>query len=309
MFFVALHIVVSTTTNGHDCTGPCETSTWGGTTCYINEQSKSFGWITCPSNAAGGGGLLSCYDWCGYTYVLQCDGSCTAKAGASCGSSSGTCKPKHVCADANNHIDSHCVGSPPSSGSTTYCPATACSSTPPTPSTAVSVKSKNGFNCLSSGCSSTIDMTGTWCYVPVASSSNSGLSWTCSSGSMNGVTGCFDYCGYKYTKTGSSGPCTSKPGADCGPSSGQKQNVYKCVDNELYNGNKCTGSVPVSYVDCEMTACPPSVSSTSSGKHCSSSALFFCLQFMASTPDARPSDKFAVCQARCTKFSLTFFAD
>jgi hypothetical protein len=284
VFFAALHIVVSTTTNGHDCTGPCQTSTWGGTTCYINAQSTSSytGWITCPSNGAGGGGLLSCYDWCGYTYALQCDGSCTAKTGASCGSSSGTCKPTYVCVDANYNTDSHCAGSSPSAGSTATCQATACSSTPSTPTTppppVVSVKSKNGFNCLSSGCGSTLDMTGTWCYVPVASSS------TCPSGSMSSVTGCYDYCGYKYIKTGSSGTCTSKPGADCGPSSGHKQDVYKCVDKELYNGDQCTGSVPVSYVDCENTACPPKPS----GKHCSSSALSFACNSLLPLPDARP---------------------
>lgn len=197
---------------------------------------------------------------------------------------------------------------------------------------------------------------GTWCYVPTVSNNGYGT-WTCAAATWTALgTGCSDFCGYQYTKTGGFGSCTSKTnGAVCGATSGQQQETYQCVDYESNNGNKCTGiPVPVTYVDCEKTACPPpscssavcaaagsgssrgiqcpggislvgvsgvsitsgckstipqgcqdpcdcgscSTSSTSSGKHFSASALFFCLQFMASTPDARPSDKFAVCHAR-----------
>jgi hypothetical protein len=197
----------------------------------------------------------------------------------------------------------------------------------------VSVQSMNDYTCIG-GCGTGYITTGTFCYVACPSV---------------GI-GCWDFCGYRYIKTGSFDSCTSKPnGPNCGPSSGQKKEHYKCVDNNSNNGDKCTGSVPVTNVDCEKTACPPpscssavcaaagsgssrgiqcpggislvgvsgvsmtsgckstipqgcqdpcdcgscSTSSTSSGKHFSSSALFFCLQFMASTPDARPSDKFA----------------
>jgi hypothetical protein len=245
----------------------------------------------------------------------------------------------------------------------------------------VSLQSKNGLTCSSSGCGSTFGTTGTWCWVPTDTSGF--FTFTCPSGSTKGFTGCWDWCGYRYTKTGSfdvfacfgqteagSGLpegvcyCTTylKPdAADCGPSSGHKRELYKCVDSESNNGDKCTGPVPEpTYVDCEKTACPPpscssdkcvgrtgiycdnlvitggsgvsiinngcsstissnvqgccdcggcSASSMPSGKQFSSSALFFCLQFMASTPDARPSDKFAVCPGRCTKFSLPFFAE
>jgi hypothetical protein len=76
---------------------------------------------------------------------------------------------------------------------------------------------------------------------------------------------CYDWCGYQYKKTGGFGSCTTKPdGAACGATSGRKQETYKCVDYETNNGDKCSGSAPVSYVDCEKTACPPP--SCSSGK-------------------------------------------
>ena len=186
----------------------------------------------------------------------------------------------------------------------------------------VSMQSKNGFECSSSGCGSTPDTSGTWCYVP----SQGG---TCPSGSTSGVWVCWDWCGYQYTKTGGFGSCTIKPnGTACGATSGQKQETYKCVDYEANNGDKCSGSAPVTYVDCEKTCCSSkcagrtgiycgdidlsgsqsvsmmnqgcgatisgnvqgccdcggcSGSSTSSGTHFSSSDLFFCLQFNAST--------------------------
>jgi len=191
----------------------------------------------------------------------------------------------------------------------------------------VSVQSKNGVTC-SSRCSSTFGTSGTWCYVP-------SVGGTCPSGSTSGLTGCWDWCGYQYTKTGGFGSCATKPnGTACGATSGQTQETYKCVDYEANNGDKCSGGAPVSYVDCEKTACPPpscssgkcvgrtgiycenveitgqgsvaitnqgcgatissnvqgccdcggcSGSSTSSGKHFSSSSLFLCLQFNAST--------------------------
>lgn len=73
-------------------------------------------------------------------------------------------------------------------------------------------------------------------------------------------------------------------------------------------GLSCMSTIKQGCINpCDCGSC--STSSTSSGKHFSSSVLFFCLQFMASTPDARPSDKFAVCPGRYTKFSLPFFVE
>jgi hypothetical protein len=206
----------------------------------------------------------------------------------------------------------------------------------------LSLQTTNRFDCITD-CGNSIRnlWDGTICDVTPASSS-----WgfnTCPSNSMGGglLLSCYDWCGYQYKKTGGFGWCTTKPdGAACGATSGRKQETYKCVDYETNNGDKCSGSAPVSYVDCEKTACPPpscssgkcvgrtgiycdnvvvtgtgdvsitnqgcratissnvqgccdcggcSGSSTSSGKHFSSSALFFCLQFNAST-------------SRCTSF-------
>jgi hypothetical protein len=134
----------------------------------------------------------------------------------------------------------------------------------------VSVQSKNGVTCTS-GCSSTIT-SGTWCYVP-------SVGGTCPSGSTSGLTGCWDWCGYQYTKTGGFGSCTTKPnGTACGATSGRKQETYKCVDYEANNGDKCSGSAPVSYVDCEKTACPIKCDSQSAcGRACCGEANPTCI--------------------------------
>jgi hypothetical protein len=213
----------------------------------------------------------------------------------------------------------------------------------------VSVQTKNGLTCstsgIASGCTSStvgnfLSNGGTWCFV------DSGWNLSCPSGSSGGniATGCWDWCGYKFIKTGDFGSCATKPNGDtCGAASGRKQETYKCVDHESKDGDKCSGIADVTYVDCVKTVCPCgsarcaaatfgsslgiqcttsglnvieqsgftmtngctstipqgcqnpcdcgpcSTSSTSSGKHFSSSALFFCLQFSAST-------------SRCTSF-------
>jgi hypothetical protein len=143
VFFVTLQLVVSKTTNGYDCTSEwCDYSVrtlYDSTICEIAPTSTSYGWNTCPTNAQGGG-WLTCFDWCGYSYeVTGCDGSCTQKSGCGatsncCGEFSGSCKSKYQCTDQYYAVGDHCKGSAPVVGvsNTAYCEATACATIQPT---------------------------------------------------------------------------------------------------------------------------------------------------------------------------------
>jgi hypothetical protein len=140
------------------------------------------------------------------------------------------------------------------------------------------VQSKNGVEC-SGACSST-DTSGTWCYVAKQGG-------TCPSGSTSGWGGCWDWCGSTST-SGSTGTGSTSTGTGCSSKCAGRTGIY-CGDIDLSGSqsvsmmNQGCGATISGNVQgcCDCGGC--SGSSTSSGKHFSSSDLFFCLQFNAST--------------------------
>jgi hypothetical protein len=249
------------TMNGYDCSGGASTcNTIGseaGTQCKINPLSTtSSGLNTCPPSTAIGGGTLNCYDWCGYTWDKTggC-GTCTSSAGATCGSSSGTCEDTYLCTDFKYLAGDHCLGSAPVS--TSPCVLKAC---PPQDSATSTLKgdgvvSRYGFNCITP-CDTypRNSYIGTICDVDPMSRTSAG-SYSCPTNAQGGgATSCYDWCGYSYTKTTEcDGPCTATTG--CGPSSGQCKSKYQCQDKKGKKGDYCSGSAPADTMPCQAKIC------------------------------------------------------